>query len=233
MPNRSAHCSDAKDGLEKAEAALDKIMERNRIHRSNDKVVLKIGNVVPNLRSLVKLDLSNRRIGTDDAIQLAAIFAKNTTLTHVMLQENDIGDGGAMVIAYMLKHKNRTLKEITLDKNGVSPYGQRALRNAVYDDSSFKAMAKCNHVLQSFSSQSKIPTLTKKLAQMLRTKECAKEVLPNVLGWVTTKCDLNVVYSFKPILLNILEGRKGSRIWNSLFVAKCVGVSHNQKRDGE
>ena len=31
-------------------------------------------------------------------------------------------------------------------------------------------------------------------------------MLPNVLGWMTTKTDLDTVYSFRPILLNVLEG---------------------------
>ena len=197
-----------------------------------------------NLSSLVKLDLNMCRIGTNGAIQLAAIFATNTTLTHVMLQENDIGDEGAVAIGYMLKHKNRTLKEIILDTNDVSPYGQRALRNAIYDDTSFNAMEKCNHVLQSYfynprsvfgpsvmndalsshaanlRSKSTKNAITKKLIRMLHKKYHVKlhfdtflntetEVLPTVLGWMTTRCDLNMVYSFKPILLNLLEGRKG------------------------
>ena len=31
-------------------------------------------------------------------------------------------------------------------------------------------------------------------------------MLPNVLGWMTMRCDLDMVYSFRPILLNVLEG---------------------------
>ena len=201
----------------------------------------------PNLKSLVKLDLNMCRIGTNGSITLAAILATNTTLTHVMLQENDIGDEGAVAIGYMIKHKNRTLKEIILDTNDVSPYGQRALRNAIYDDSSFDAMEKCNHTLQSYfynprsvfgpavmndalsshaanlRSKSTRNAITKKLTRMLQKNYRVKlhfdtflnietEVLPNVLGWMTTKCDLNMVYSFKPILLNLLEGRKGNSL---------------------
>ena len=193
-------------------------------------------------RSLLKLDFNMCRIGGADTITFAAIMAKNTTVTHVMLQENNIEDVGAVAIARMLK-QNRTMQELILDNNNISPFGQKALRDAIYDDSSFTAMENCNHILQTYfynpravfgpavlndvlsSSATNLRSktiknaITKKLKRMVQKKYKAKLepneflknpdnllMLPNVLGWMTMKCDLDTVYAFRPILLNVLEG---------------------------
>lgn len=193
------------------------------------------------ISSLVKLDLNMCKLGPTSAVTLAGVLASNRTLSHVMLQECQICDEGAVAIGYMLKHKNRTLKEVILDTNNISSYGQMALRNAIYDDSSFSAMEKSNHVLQSYfynprsvfgpvvmndvlssnaanlRSKSGKTAITKKLKRMLQKKYKVKlhfdtflntetEVMPNVLGWMTTKCDLDMVYAFRPILMQLLEG---------------------------
>jgi len=193
------------------------------------------------LHSLTKLDLNACHIGSSGAIVLSAMLANNHTLTELYLPDNEIGDEGAVAMAHMLKNENRSLKEVTLDNNGITAYGQRALRNAIFDDSSFEALEKSNHVLQSYfcsprsvfgktvmndilsshaanlRSKSTKAAVTKKLKRMLQKKYRVKlhfesflgmetDLMPYVLGWIAQKCDLQMIYEFKPILLNLLEG---------------------------
>lgn len=200
-----------------------------------------VGKTLNALPSLRTLDLNGCRLMPSEAIALSAILANNTTIVSLQLEDNEIGDEGAVAIGHMLKNNNRTLKEIVLDDNGITPHGQFALRNAIYDDSSFNAMAKSNHVLQSYfhkpcsvfgpgvmndilsshaanlRSTSDKQAVTKKLKRMLHKKYRVKlhfesflgvetHMMPYVLGWMAQKCDLNMMHSFKPILLNLLEG---------------------------
>eukprot|EP00584_Thalassiosira_punctigera_P018549 CAMPEP_0172555454 /NCGR_PEP_ID=MMETSP1067-20121228/58424_1 /TAXON_ID=265564 ORGANISM="Thalassiosira punctigera, Strain Tpunct2005C2" /NCGR_SAMPLE_ID=MMETSP1067 /ASSEMBLY_ACC=CAM_ASM_000444 /LENGTH=308 /DNA_ID=CAMNT_0013343977 /DNA_START=39 /DNA_END=965 /DNA_ORIENTATION=+ len=202
-----------------------------------------VGTQLISLHSLTKLDLNACHIGPSGAIVLSALLADNDTLKELHLPENEIGDEGAVAVAHMLKNKNRALKEIVLDNNGIMAHGQLALRNAIFDDSSFEELARSNHVLQSYfynprsvfgkpvmndillshaanlRSKSAKAAVTKKLKRMLYKKyrvnlnfECFLRMdavfMPLVLGWMAQKCDIQMMYEFKPILLNLLEGRE-------------------------
>ena len=181
-------------------------------------------------------------VGPHGAIALSAILAGNNTIINVGLQGNLIFDEGAIAIASMLKDRNRTIQEVILDNNQISSIGQRALRNAVFDDSSFSAIQNSNHVLQSYfgplgrvfgrpvmndvlaacaaNLRSKHPetAVTKKLDRVLKRKYCVRlhfqnfvgmdtNVMPMLIGWIATKCDCNMMYELKPILIHLLEGK--------------------------
>lgn len=145
-------------------------------------------------------------------------------------------------MAHMLKHRNRSLRELVLDNNGISARGQLSLRNAIFDDSSFNALEQSNHILQSYfynprsvfgravmndvlsshaanlRCRSTKAAVTKKLKRVLHKKYrvmlrfesflgVESTVLPHVLGWIARRCDVQMMYELKPILLNLLEGR--------------------------
>mmetsp|Transcript_5911 Transcript_5911/g.12948 ORF Transcript_5911/g.12948 Transcript_5911/m.12948 type:complete len:314 (-) Transcript_5911:336-1277(-) len=119
--------------------------------REDDLYAVAAGKRLLTLQSnLTRLDLNACHIGPSGAIVLSALLANNTTLRALHLTKNDIGDEGAVAMAHMLKNKNRALKEMVLDNNGITAYGQLALRNAIYNDSSFEELEKSNHILQSY-----------------------------------------------------------------------------------
>ena len=97
-----------------------------------------------------RLDFTGCRIGPSGAIFLASILAKDTKLTEVRFPGNEIGDEGAVAIARMVKGKNRSLQIIILDNNGITTVGQRALLNAIFDNSSYDALEESNHVLEQY-----------------------------------------------------------------------------------
>lgn len=119
--------------------------------REGDLYAVAVGKRLIALQSnLTRLDLNSCHIGPSGAIALSTLLANNTTLRALHLTENNIGDEGAVAMAHMLKNKNRALKEMVLDNNGITAYGQLALRNAIYDDSSYVELEKSNHILQSY-----------------------------------------------------------------------------------
>ena len=99
--------------------------------------------------SLVKLNLNRCNLGDYGAVCLSNSLSKNSTMTHLYLIENGISDVGAISISNMLR-SNETLTCVILDKNCVGIDGQRALKEAIFDDSSFAAMKASNHVLSSY-----------------------------------------------------------------------------------
>ena len=82
-----------------------------------------------------------------------------------------------------------------------------------------------NDVLSSHAanmrSTSPAGAATVKLKRMLKKKysvelhfeafiACETAVMPHLLGWISDRCDLDMMYQFRPILLNLLEGRAGA-----------------------
>ena len=193
------------------------------------------------LASLVKLDLNGCRIGPAGAARLASSLEGNATVTQLLVWDNDIGDEGAAALGRMLR-KNGALVEVIMDANDITPRGQRELRNAIYDDSSFAALGGSNHRLQSYfhnprsvfgpcvmndvlaalasnlRSKSVRQAVTKKLTRMLQRRYGVRlqgtsflivesVFMPPILEWVAGKCDLDTIYTFKPIIIDLLGGR--------------------------
>lgn len=229
------------DALAETKVTKISVGPQSQMLAYDGRYAMAIGKQINSLPRLNTLDLSGCRIGPTCAITLSATLANNTTLKQLLLQENEIGDEGAVAMGHMVKN-NGMLKELVLDNNDITAYGQMALRNAIYDDSSFENMEKCNHVLQSYfynprsvfgsscmndvlsshaanlRSKSAKTAVTKKLKRVLVKKYRVTLhfesflgmdtiVMPYVLGWISERCDLDMMYSMKPILLNLLEGR--------------------------
>jgi hypothetical protein len=128
-----------------------------------------------------------------------------------------------------------------MDANDITPRGQRELRNAIYDDSSFAALGGSNHILESYfhnprsvfgpcvmndvlaalasnlRSKSARQAVTKKLTRLLQRRygvrlqgtsflNVESVFMPPILEWVAGKCDLDTIYTFKPILIDLLGG---------------------------
>jgi hypothetical protein len=110
---------------------------------------MSIGEKIPSLRSLLQLDISGCFIGPTGAISLATILESNNTLLRLTIPQNRIRDEGTAAIAHMLQ-TNRRLREITLDSNEITAQGQKELRDAIFDDSSFSAIKNSNHIMQSY-----------------------------------------------------------------------------------
>ncbi|EJK77945.1 hypothetical protein THAOC_00186, partial [Thalassiosira oceanica] len=79
--------------------------------------------------------------GIDD---VAAALATNPQLGELYLDENELNDRDAELIAHALKH-NTNLLGLHLRGNDITSAGFERLRNALYDPSSLNAMESCNH----------------------------------------------------------------------------------------
>ena len=77
--------------------------------------------------------MMNIRTGTDT--ELPEYLASNPPLRSLYLQNNILNDNGTILIAHALKY-NTNLEELCLGNNNVTEFGSRALRKAVYDDTS-------------------------------------------------------------------------------------------------
>ncbi|EJK48487.1 hypothetical protein THAOC_32710 [Thalassiosira oceanica] len=93
-------------------------------------------------RPFQELDFSdNGLLGVDDA---AAALATNPQLEKLFMNENQLNDRDAELIAEALK-RNTILQELTLDDNSITSTGFQKLRTAIYDPSSLNAVESCNH----------------------------------------------------------------------------------------
>ena len=203
-------------------------------------IAMAVADRLHSLASLVKLDLNGCRIGPVGAARLASSLEGNATVTQLLVSDNDIGDEGAAALGRMLR-KNGALVEVIMDANDITPRGQRELRNAIYDDSSFAALGGSNHILESYfhnprnvfgpcvmndvlaalasnlRSKSARQAVTKKLTRLLQRRygvrlqgtsflNVESVFMPPILEWVAGKCDLDTIYTFKPILIDLLGG---------------------------
>jgi len=194
------------------------------------------------LPHLTDLILTNSNIGSSEVISLAAILSNNVKLRRLYLDHNNrIGDTGAIALGNILKTKNHTLTDVRLDNIGITEHGQMALRNAIYDDSSFGSIRDSNHVLESyfhrphlvfeqpmlndvmyslFANSSAKAQYTKKdkgtlfylrsnvyygvKLQYKKFLDTDVNVLPYIMGWISERCDLDTIYSFKLVTLNMI-----------------------------
>jgi len=240
--------------LERADAILDALSSANVVCKitvgprrgdyvpeQRPAIAMAVADRLHSLASLVKLDLNGCLIGPVGAARLASSLEGNATMTQLLVSDNDIGDEGAAALGRMLR-KNGALVEVIMDANDITPRGQRELRNAIYDDSSFAALGGSNHRLESYfhnprsvfgpcvmndvlaalasnlRSKSARQAVTKKLTRLLQRRygvrlqgasflNVESVFMPPILEWVAGKCDLDTIYTFKPILIDLLEGR--------------------------
>ena len=91
----------------------------------------------------IGLDMMNIRTGTDT--ELPDYLASNPPLRSLYLQNNILNDNDDILIARALKH-NTNLEELCLARrnNNVTEVGSRALRKAVYDDTSLNSVSDSN-----------------------------------------------------------------------------------------
>lgn len=98
-------------------------------------------------KSLRRIDLGLNYIGPRAADAMAELIESNpSSLHHLILFGNSIGDSGAMHFAKALKY-NSNLMELNLGYNRISSVGMKALLFAIYDTSSLNTLLDSNHTL--------------------------------------------------------------------------------------
>ncbi|ROT47770.1 hypothetical protein [Candidatus Cardinium hertigii] len=85
-------------------------------------------------RSITKIDLAFRSIGSKGAKALARALEKNSTITNIYLTGNSIGSCGAAALAKVLE-KNSTITKIILWHNNIGSEGAKALAQALEKNS--------------------------------------------------------------------------------------------------
>ena len=88
--------------------------------------------VIEQNKTLVHIELNNNKIGNRGAIRLAEALQKNTSLESLSLWHNKIGDDGVSAIAKML-FTNSTLLDLELGANHIKRNGCKALAHALRD----------------------------------------------------------------------------------------------------
>ena len=77
-------------------------------------------------QTLIKVDISECKMGSVNACCLARALYSNTTLTVLIMKLNSVGEKGALAMAEMLKH-NTTLTELDMSWNSVGERGALAM----------------------------------------------------------------------------------------------------------
>jgi hypothetical protein len=84
-----------------------------------------------------KLDLSENKLGTEEAGILARVLLANQNLKSLKLYHNDIGDSGAFELAVALR-QNNTLEHLDLFSNQIGSDGATALADALVANDALK-----------------------------------------------------------------------------------------------
>lgn len=164
--------------------------------------------------TLTHVILNDNEIGDDGAVAMSHMIRRNGTLQELILDNNDISPYG-----------QRALRDAIYDTSSFAALEGRSnhvLQSYFYNPRSVFGPGVMNDILSSHAAnlRSKTPknAVTKKLKRVLQKKYGVRlhfetflgaetGVLPRVLGWISTKCDLDLMYAFKPILMTLLEGR--------------------------
>jgi len=116
--------------------------------------------ILTSSKDFISIDFSGNRIQTRGGSEIPDYIAMNTSLTHLYLEENNLNDEDAMLIAQALKDNN-SLKEIHLERNvGITDVGRNALLKTMYDPTSLNSLSDCNHTcyIYGINPPSGIPT---------------------------------------------------------------------------
>ena len=106
---------------------------------------------------LERLDMSGNHLlgsqpsGLNVSEQLSNYLASNPRLRHLDLEQNNLNDNDALLIANALR-SNTTLRYLYLKGNHISKDGFDVLRRALYDESSLNSAADSNHTCSSMDT---------------------------------------------------------------------------------
>jgi hypothetical protein len=172
-----------------------------------------LSNVLESNSTLTQLDLPENGIGDEGAAALGRMLRKNHTLKEIILDNNGITAEG-----------QRSLRDAIFDDSsfGALEQSNHVLQSFFYNPRDVFGRGVLNDVLSSHAANLRShyarQAVTKKLKRVLQKKYGVRlhfesflsvdsRMLPHILGWIAVKCDLEMMYEFKPILLNLLEGR--------------------------
>jgi Leucine Rich repeat len=85
------------------------------------------------------LDLRWKNIGAQDAKQIAHELVAHTTLAHMHLNDNKIGNDGVVALAGVLA-TNKSLTRLWLNKNGIGDVGMEASGQALMQNDSLESL---------------------------------------------------------------------------------------------
>ena len=97
-----------------------------------------LGSVLKQESHIQVLDLSRNGIGSSCA-HIAEALKSNTSLTHLILQENRIGDTISSLLAHALS-KNKTLRKLNLRHNRIKDKGAQDIAKALFQNSNLQSL---------------------------------------------------------------------------------------------
>ena len=138
-------CHISSEGAVKLPAALCKITTLKHLCMSCNPIgelaegVTAVAKMLVDNKTLTKLDLAYCHISSEGAVELAAALCKNTTLNHLDLSDNPIGEHveGVTAVAKMLV-ENKTLTKLDLRYCHISSEGVVKLAAALCKNSTLK-----------------------------------------------------------------------------------------------
>ena len=169
--------------------------------------------ILTNNDTLKHLDIPENDIRDEGAVAIGHMLKKNRTLKEVVLDSNGITAYG-----------QRALRNAIFDDSSFEAVvnSNHVLQSYFYNPRSVFGKSVMNDILSSHAANLRSKTneqaATKKLKRVLKRKyrvdlqfesflSMESALLPLVLGWVSEKCDVNMMYELGPILLNLIEGR--------------------------
>jgi hypothetical protein len=114
-----------------------------------------------------KLELSDNKLGTEEAGIFARVLLANQNLKSLELNNNYIGDAGALELAVALR-QNNTLELLGLDSNGIHSKGASDLADALVANDALKDLVLYNNAIGDDGATS--------IAEMLTRNESIEKV---------------------------------------------------------
>ena len=105
-----------------------------------------LSDAIPKLSNLAQIELKDNRITGEKVTFIANFLRNNTCLVELDLSGNPINDEDAGVIADALASNNTLQFAMVYGSPGMTEIGARALRKAVYDETSLNSIVDSNHV---------------------------------------------------------------------------------------
>eukprot|EP00984_Skeletonema_dohrnii_P000927 scaffold302_cov91-Skeletonema_dohrnii-CCMP3373.AAC.3 len=132
-------------------AADDENLEKVKLNgkRVDDDRLARLSEVLSHNTSITSLILSNNNIGLEGIVALADALHQNLHVEYIDLSGNNIGNKGAAALADCLQHNNISLISLDLQNNGIEDEGAAALLSAVSTNSTIHCIDLKGNAIQS------------------------------------------------------------------------------------
>ena len=126
----------------------------------------KLGKLIESSKTLKELKIKNNRMNLDDFIKICTPMCDNTTIINLNMSDNDCGTEKAFEYIAMFLEKNKTLKNLGLDKMGI---------NSKNSDKLFDGI-KINESIEFYSLNENVKMKIKNLLEILIQKPNVKHI---------------------------------------------------------